>query len=297
MFKTWRNVDLRLQQQSDGLSVTQAGESYLARDWYLTDQVVSFVDLCVENGLPCVIRYSHPRRHLRAKGVQYLAFSRTPAERWVCVLDQYSPKARREADLIDQVTFEKHYRVVLEKGSIPWSWERAGGKNIFVPFDRLQSAIPICAQAIELVESALGARHWESTKASIGFVTESLLESWVLQRWTTIARLSSLKLLGNQIHHMDILAEHEGSGSLVVFELKRGPAGLEVLDQLRGYVQSDHTVRLAQGGDVWGAIIAGSFSPHFCGIAEREPYPLALFTFEVRAEDLSLSLLASTWPL
>jgi hypothetical protein len=195
---TWANENLSLAEVSEGLKITQNDHEYIATGFRLTQDVITFVNACIKNGLICAIRYSHPKPSNRASGVKYIAFSRRPSERFVCAIDQYSPKNRRSSDRLSRVIFEKHYRIALEGADIKWEWERSGGKNIFVPFQSIDAAICACVANAEAIEVSLGTRRWEATKAHIGFITESILEDWMVKNWKFIDFGIPLEFLGRK---------------------------------------------------------------------------------------------------
>src|SRR5713101_5516084 len=97
----WPDHKLKLTECAHGLHVQQDGKAYVARAWTLCDEVVKIVDEALDCGFTCLIRHSHPKPSNRdERGVQYIGFSRSAAERWVFVIDQYSCPATRQRDRI-----------------------------------------------------------------------------------------------------------------------------------------------------------------------------------------------------
>lgn len=56
---------IRAEQVPEGLLVSQGGSAYVARDWQLTEAVVSLIDQAIDSGLGCMIREDHPRKNAR----------------------------------------------------------------------------------------------------------------------------------------------------------------------------------------------------------------------------------------
>jgi hypothetical protein len=291
---TWPENDLRLFQHPEGLMVSQGGDSYLARKWRLSTDLVCLVDAALDVGFACAIRHNHPRPHNRLpKGVEYLGFSRVPSERWVFVVDQFSCLGRGPRERILKVTFEQAYRATIERAGIPFEPEPAGGQNLFVPYANAIGAIEACAKDVEFVEENLGTRHWEDTKARIGFITESILESFLRKHWDHLPIADEIELLDHQVPveggYIDLLGRNRVSGSLVVIELKRNRVGPEVLDQLARYVNSE-TLRRRAGTKVpEGIVIARHFFPSISTEIPRLSFPVRLMTFGDSGGSLSLT--------
>lgn len=226
--------------------------------------------------------------------MRYIGFSRTPHERWVAVLDQYSPAAGLRGGTVRQFTVEQAYRAVLDSKGIPYTQERGGGRNLSVEFERHPNVFAAVAAHVEDVKFGLGARHWNQVKDENGFITEAVLETALLSRWSTIKAFEDLDLLGNQVDRVDIVARHRRSGALVLMELKRGVAGAEVLAQLDRYVRGSAMV---YGGrdPVWGAIIARQFTQELVDVLATSSFPIALFAFEGSPATMSVRGVSS-WP-
>lgn len=227
--------------------------------------------------------------------MRYIGFSRTPHERWVAVLDQYSPATGLQGGTVRRFTVEQAYRAVLDLSGIPYAQEGGGGRNLFVEFEHHPDVFAAAAAHVEDVESGLGARQWNQVKDEIGFITEAVLETALLSRWSMIKAFEDLDLLGNQVDRVDIVARHRRSGALVLMELKRGVAGGEVLSQLDRYVQGSAVVHRGQE-PVWGAIIARQFTQELLGAVAVSSFPIALFTFEGSPATMAVERIASSWP-
>lgn len=137
-------VDLVIEEKADYLIVRQGNEVYRATGWQLTDAVMAVIRTALQHGLTCLIRQRHPQVCNRNRGVKYLGFSRSPEERWVFVLDQYS-KLKRLPGVIRQVTFENRFSsVLLHLDGV--QTEMGGGRNLFVPFTEFENALAIAVQ-------------------------------------------------------------------------------------------------------------------------------------------------------
>lgn len=92
---------------------------------------------------------------------------------------------------------------------------------------------------------------------------------------------------------MDILARHRPTGALLVFELKRNLAGLEVLDQLRGYVLGAAQAH-DDGQAVWGAILAREHSAELRAAAKESGIPIRLLAFSGTPKEILIYETLST---
>lgn len=291
----WTSASLELTVTANGIELRQGDSHYLAHGWCVTDQVRHFVDACVDSGLGCFIRHSHPKVSNRANGVHYLCASRSADERWVVGIDQFSPKATHPERRIGRLIVESHYRLALDEAGLAWDWQSSSAKNIHVPFDDLARLLQAVTPWIEDVEQGLGTRRWEQVKARIGFVTEAVLESWIVDTWDRLPFAREIALVGNQIERVDVVGRLRASGAPVLFELKRVPADLGTLGQLHRYV-ARHNQR--EGGRVsaWGAIVAPAFSPDLVAAVEGAGFPLALWRYVERDGTAGLHLETANWP-
>jgi len=293
---SWPEVGLTIFEDPRGLRIEQRADAYIALGWRLTRQVREFIDAAVRAGLSAVIRSEHPQPNRRERGVKYIGVSRTPHERWVAVLDQYSPATGLRGGGVRRFTVEQAYRAILESRGIPYAQETGGGRNLYVEFDRHPDVFAAAVASVDVVESGLGARHWNQVKEEIGFVTEAVLETALLSAWSTISEFNDLELIGNQVDRVDIVARHRPSRALVLVELKRGIAGREVVSQLDRYVQS-HAREHRGHGPVWGAVVAREFTKDVIDAIGASSFPIALFEFAGSPGSLRIVQFASTWPM
>ena len=194
-----------------------------------------------------------------------------------------------------QFAVEQAYWAVLDSKGIPYTQERGGGRNLFVVFERHREVFAAAAAHVEDVESGLGARHWNQIKDEVGFITEAVLETALISRWSIIKAFEDLDLLGDQVDSVDIVARHRRSGALVLIELKRGVAGGEVLGQLDRYVRGSAVAH--RGSEpVWGAIVASDFTSEVLDALPTSSFPIALFSFEGSPATMAVKRVASSWP-
>jgi hypothetical protein len=81
----------------------------------------------LDAGFDCLIRTGHPQPSRRTTGVACIGFSAHDNEPWLAVFDQYS-----EQMPIRRMTVNARFRDLLTAAGIPFNWETAGGKNMFV---------------------------------------------------------------------------------------------------------------------------------------------------------------------
>lgn len=294
----WRPlVGLRVRELPEGLEIDQHGLTYLAKGWCLSADVVTFIDNCIASGVAQFLRHSHPKISNRGRGVDYICASRTSVERWICGIDQHSPKTKSASDRIARLIVENHYRLALDRGGISWHWQSANAKNIHVAFADVGAALAACVAFADFVETGLATSYWEQRKLEIGFVTEAILEHWMQCHWATLPFGGALRLIGTQIDRMDMLAAHDPTDREVVFELKRTPQGAEVMEQLDRYVAARRAkLRIVRPDALLGAVVAQSFSEDAIAAASARTYPTALFRFIESERNIQLAQVFSNWP-
>lgn len=301
--KRWESIDLTLTEVESGLIIAQHGESYFARHWTLSETVVSVMDRAVASGLGCVIQFATPQRNRRLpvsdRGVEYIGFAQRPEECWVFVLDQYSVRRktapRREPF---QVTFAKHYRGLLDTAGVPFTNERTGGKNVFVPIHALDAALAACgAQERESIEAVRSSRDWKRARADmLGITSEDMLEAWMMAEWKSLPFGRRMTLVRNQMPangYLDILAEDRHTQAEVIFELKLNMAdGRVIREQLARYVE----YRRRYAPQVWGAVVAREFSSDAIKAVGDVDFPIELFRFHDAFGRFRLERVCGTWP-
>ncbi len=280
-------------QVQSGLWIRQGGAKYVARLWTLSPDVVEVISKAAEYGFSCLIRHRQPSPAYRnEKGVQYIGFSRTPNERWVFVLDQFSSPSKPMRDRVTRVVFEKHYELALKKAHVRFEYQPMDARNLFVDFDQLVFALQACAEEAEAVEIGLGSRDWELQKSTIGFVTESTLESFLVANWTVIPELASFKYYQRQMRaaggFLDIICCSTDDKEVIVIELKRGQVGKEVVEQLERYGGSEEVRKLAGGRTIRGIAISHAYYPAAYDAVAQSSFPVELWTFEGDSNKISL---------
>ena len=126
---------LTLVEEPGGVRVTQAGRSYLARRWRLTPEVLKVIEAALARGLTCLWQHGHPggdeSHHIS------FSFSHSPSS-WVFVIGgEAKPPGLR------CVTFNKRLKEYFHHAGLGWmwAWETAGGKNILVQPEDLDSVL------------------------------------------------------------------------------------------------------------------------------------------------------------
>ena len=147
-------VDIKIEAVFEGLRITQNSESYIAREFKLTKDLRSFIKLCVEKGLSCIMQDGHPQQGKRndGVGVAYIGFSRDPTEHWVCVVDDNSPLPKNIDSKLKLVTFNKIYIDILTESVKEPEEEWSNNDNIWVPYEEFEKAISACAKNVDEVE-------------------------------------------------------------------------------------------------------------------------------------------------
>lgn len=258
-----------------GLIVEQEGRKYLARGWRLTPEFQATVGLIFDHGLTCVIRTNQPSpKHLNThRGVDYVGFSRSPEERWVIVLDQYSGRPS-----IDRVTVEKGYRDVLAAAKIPFEWETSGGQNIFVEIQYLRDLLSILTPvAINTVEMARGRPPSVSQWERSGFiVTEAALQA-ALATGLREGRFREVFGTVTKVIEHPYWGRDEGGATpykrdipdillvtrdvMFILELKKGQIGTQSVHQMCRYLDNPQATLLAERRSLQGIVIGYRLSP------------------------------------
>lgn len=301
MEKRWASINLTISEVENGLVIDQAGERYLAREWRLSDEVVSVIDRAIASGLGCIIQDTSPQRNRRLPvnecGVEYIGFSQRPEECRVFVLDQYSLERKKDRRHPTQVTFAKHYRGVPDSAGVPFADERGGGKNVFVPIVELDAALAACGAGERArIEATRRARDWKRARdESLGITSEDLLEAWIMAEWKTFPFGRRLTRIRNQMPangYSDLLAEDPRAKAEVIFELKRGIADAKVIrEQLTRYVVH----RRQDSPEVWGAVVARDFSTEAYEAAGETDFPLELYRFHDTHGNFRLEKIWGDW--
>ena len=291
----WGIADITMHQLDWGIHIQQGDRQYVARDWYLTDEVRYFAKECVTHGLPCIIRENHPMKNIRtSKGANFIGFSRTPYEKWAIVIDEWCPKAKKPGDKIQRILINKNFGAIIDNSGIRNWIMKSNIAHIHTSFKDTPNVLRSIIPHIESVEQGLGSRHWEQVKSEIGFVNEALLESWMVDKWDELKLGTELTFLGNQMDYMDIVAVDEQRGRLVVFELKRAVGDTNVIDQIEGYLNGAAR-KYANGRTLVGCVVAKNFTASCMKRAEKSSFPILLFKFFDSDQNLRVELFNGSW--
>ncbi|KAA2211211.1 hypothetical protein [Teichococcus oryzae] len=295
MAKTLALADFVLEEvPGAGLLVRQGGRQYLARGWSLTAEVEQVLQTLCAHGFTCLIRFeqrSGRAVHPRGAAAEYLGFSRTPEERWLLVLDQFSGRPG-----VTQVTVEKSYHTVLRQHGLPVIWETAGGKNLFLPVRFLDAFLGTLDEAT-LAAVAEGQRRENTTAAQLrrsGIVSEAQLQHVLVEQ---ILAQEHGDLFGNvrrvQVHPVWLRAADgvflragrdipdlvvESANRAFVLELKKAVIGRAEIHQLHRYLANPAIARLAGSRPITGLLIGDRVDP---GIGPEDLRPLGNHTAAV----------------
>ena len=259
-----------LEQIDEGIMVSQKGNRYLARGWCLTEDLVELMKRFLDAGFNCLIRTGHPQPSKRPTGVAYIGFSSNENEPWLAVLDQYSGQKP-----IRRLTVNARFRDLLTAAGIPFNWETAGGKNMFVAVadvdQLLREVTPVVTRSLN---DAGGNQRPGGTRAAL--TTELELQSLLIEntqkkmfsgifgavksvivnpRWRNNA--DGLDPQTSDIP--DVLVETDSA--LWVLELKLHEVGVQAVHQVSRYVSNPACHALANGREIRPVVIGFYKSP------------------------------------
>lgn len=294
---------IHLTQRGDGVLVEQNGQSYLARKWKLNEDLINVIAKFLDAGFSCLIRKRHPQPSKRTGGVDYIGFSLDESSSWLAVVDQYSRKCPIEGttgDRIKRVTVKSLFRDLLTAGRVPFSWENAGGKNMFVAVEDiallLQTINPATARDIK--QPATGQR---STLRPPALTTERQLQTLFADSIRSGVHNATLGVvtsvlenphwqntaggLNPQIRDIpDVLAVT--AETLWVFELKLNEVGVQATHQVVRYVTNPACQEQARGRRVEAVTVGHRKSAE---LKDKKTYlakeiEVALWTYSWSAE-------------
>ena len=271
MGSEWSSNGVRLTEIEEGIIVTQDGQQYLARKWRLNDDLLGLITKFINAGFECLIRSTHPQVKNRTSGVAYIGFSASKSEPWLAVIDQHSKQ-----NPIRRITVNSLFRDLLTEAKIPYRWENAGGKNMFVAtqdIDILLEAInPEFARNVILPTSK---RNTHSILPS-ALAREEMLQSLLVSdihdnKYKDIfGNVSSVNVNPRWRTHADSLDPQlwdipdvivETPTTIWVLELKLNEVGVQAADQVARYVLNPACDALASGRDIRAITIGHRLSP------------------------------------
>lgn len=261
---------ISLEQTDAGIIVSQKGNWYLARGWCLNENLIELMTEFLDSGFNCLIRTRHPQSSNRATGVDYIGFSSSETEPWLAVFDQYSDQKP-----ITRMTVNSRFRDLLVTAGIPFSWETAGGKNMFVAVadidQLLRYVTPIVTRSLN---KRGGNQRSDSTRAAL--TTEAELQSLLIENtqkgvfsdvFGTIESVIVNPRWQNNADGLDpqmwdipdVLVGTDSA--LWVLELKLHEIGVQAVHQVSRYVSNPACHALANGRRVRPVVIGFYRSP------------------------------------
>lgn len=303
---TWEPVELSLTEVESGLLVQQYRDSYIARNWRLTPDVVSTVELAVKYGLVCMIQNRHPqasKRGAKGDGTVYMSFARRSSEYWVLTIDHNSSVGGKKPwGTLQQVLINKRYRHALQEASIPNAIESfSNASNIQVPFEYAEAALRACEGYIDRHAQRRGRSGIEGEYP--GFSDESDIERWLMENLEARTPLGrSWKILGRQVRTevgmLDILLQDQADGTVIVLEIKQGRAQpRDVSEQLHRYVASDYIRQRFGSGAVIGCLLAEKIEGSVMKAVEDSNFPALAFEIQWHsADNIQIRHAAGDWP-
>ncbi|MBN2565985.1 MAG: hypothetical protein JXB46_09785 [Candidatus Eisenbacteria bacterium] len=254
--------DIRIEEVPGGVLVSQEGHQYLARRWRLTPQVRRVLDLGIEHGLTCLWRSGHPiglERH-------HISFSFTHARAsWVFAIGGEAGPPR-----LKRVTFNKQLKEYFKHSGLDWvwNWENAGGKNIFIDPNDLESVLqtlpldhirrgdlPVTRRSPTRSSRQFYAKESDLERELYGMIRRGAVPTVEVQTQRRFDANDRFEVAPRP----DILvADHE---MMIVIELKLHEAGEADLGQIDRYLRNQAIAAACSGRRLHGVLVAYRFAP------------------------------------
>ena len=305
--RAWPNADLTLKETQNGVLVEQGQDSYLARHWTLSTDLIGIVDLAIAKGLPCLMQNRHPqasKRGTKGDGAVYLSFARNNYEYWVMTVDDHSSAAGRKPwGTINTVLINKQYRHALEEDSVPHAIEPfRNASNIQVPIEHAEAALCACMKYVE----SHSPREGRSGHRGIypGFRDEADIERWLMENLDRGMPLGRhIEIVDRQVRLdsgsgiIDILLRDTATGGAIVFEVKQVRAQPEdITSQLRRYVTSDYIRQRFGSINAVGCLVAEKIERSVVQVVNSCDFPAVAFEIKWCANgEVNINLVAGAW--
>ena len=305
--RAWSKANLTLKETQNGVLVEQGQDSYLARHWTLSTDLIWIVDLAIAKGLPCLMQNRHPqasKRGAKGDGAVYLSFARNDCEYWVMAVNDHSSAiGRKPWGTINTVLINKQYRHALEEASVPHAIEPfRNASNIQVSIAHAEAALCACMKYVE----SHSPRKGRSGHRGIypGFRDEADIERWLMEnidRGMLLGR--SVEIVDRQVRIdsgsgiIDILLRDTATGGAIVLEVKQGRAQPEdVTSQLRRYVTSDCIRQRFGSINAVGCLVAEKIEHSVVQVVNSCDFPAVAFEIKWRAHgEVDINLVAGAW--
>ncbi|RMF92411.1 MAG: DUF91 domain-containing protein [Candidatus Schekmanbacteria bacterium] len=303
MKKEWTEHDLTIEQIGRGLLISQGGDSYVAKEWRLTQPVIDMIELALKYGLVCLIQNGHPqtsKREPKGDGAEYISFARKPNELSPVVLNANSPSNKKYRTDVKQVLFRKHYRHVLKQADIPFKVENfRNASNIEVPVEYVEEAIKACQPYFDIHAPKKGKRGIAGEYP--GFRDEADIERWLMENLDDNSFDRRIQVIDRQVRVeggiIDILIKDKDSGGLVILEVKQGRAQpVHVEEQIPRYLTSPYIQNLANGKPVTGCLVAELIESSVKKAIENSPHHIVGYEIKWQAtEKVTLNKVVGCW--
>jgi hypothetical protein len=264
--------DIRIEEAPGGVLVSQEGHQYLARRWRLTPEVRRVLDLGIEYGLTCLWRSGHPigpeSHHIS------FSFTHAPAS-WVFAIGAEAGPPR-----LKRVTFNKQFKEYF-KHSGPdwaWNWENAGGKNIFVDPDDLESVLqtlpldhirrgdlPVTRRSPTRACRQFYAKESDLERELYGMIRRGAEPNVEVQRQLPFDGNDGFEVASRP----DILVVD--NEVMIVIELKLHEAGEADLGQVDRYLRNQAIATACSWRRLHGVLVAYRFAPAVLKAATSRP--------------------------
>lgn len=298
---SWKDKNnLELLETADGIIVSQNNESYLARNWHLTDQVIEVIQWAIESGLHWLVQNGHPKicnRYPHGNGENYISFSPVQKNLWVFVMDEQSPSSKHDRRDVRRVIFQKKYAPIFDQYRIKYKTESRNTKNLIVEKSEIREAIAVASHVAHDVGVIGGSRLMNGDYK--GFIDEAHLQGRILKYWNVINFGRHLNLVCSEYRvqggRIDILARDTLTHALIVIELKHQRAEENVVsEQIERYI---HALKFTNDKcRFWGCLIAPEIPHNVQKAVYASPFPIIAFRPVWVDQGVLLQKIAGDWP-
>ena len=285
-------IEAVLEDVPGAIEITQRGNTYRARKWQLTDELVEVIQTAVQFGYSALWVDGHPSRpYLRGgpqflKGSHHITFARSHGERWVFVVDgAANPPVPRD------VTFNKGLRDFLERIGQAHAWEHSGGHNLRVPREQFREVLrQLDADTVEGLQRPSIRETYTGVRPITDIHNEAQLQIRIEEAWRPLATaatylLDSLEPVDG--YFPDIVVD-AGAHGVIVVELKYSHAGGVEVNQLEKYLRLSTLRTRANGRSLRGALVARDFNLETVEQANSPATSIALYAFSQANGELRL---------
>ena len=279
-----------------GLMVTQYSDSYIARRWKISKNLVELVQTALDSKLFWLIRDGHPQVHAlwpSTKGRAYLAFSPTRDKHWALAIDSVNSSGLDYGKAV----FNGKYHEQFLKHGIKFSFEKRNTESGHMEVSRDQ-VLPIIRKMANFDHSVLY-KNKSSTPVN-GFSTEYDIQRSILSSWSKTPFAKRFEIIGdevpvnlgsrnasrNNLGRIDILAKNIKLNEYLVIEIKRAEAHIEVLDQIKGYLAALRRNAQMSKASIKGVLVAERIPPQVLSSAKKLGFESYKIKYPINLERL-----------